>query len=145
MAVLIDDSVGEEISREVGGLDLQVRSPESFDVVLRATERAAREIGRLGPARFVSDVVAAGSGPTFFVDWPDGPIDRLHEVPHIVKRHLEQAGINDALISVPLSESPLTERRQWGPYAMELQAYFRRWDDPPIPLTVLHEAAQWLD
>ncbi|MDQ6927562.1 MAG: hypothetical protein M3159_02725 [Actinomycetota bacterium] len=116
---------------EIAGLDGSV------------SEKAAQGLeGRdhLGP-KYVSPVFPAATGPFLVIDGSHIPDRILTGIPRIVSRHLDTAGVDDALVTVPQPGGALTFVARL-PRAVVLRLVPA--DDVQAPAAWLEEAATWV-
>ncbi len=103
---------------------------------------------QLGP-NYVAPVLPAASGPFLYVDAKAVPDKLLETIPDIVRRHLEQAGVPDAVVVSPPLGGTLEYLSSY-PNAVLLRLYpswtfsreRRRWRLPP---EWLEEVAAWVE
>lgn len=116
VAVRVGRGVVGRIRENPGGILIQVKSASDPALAAAALERAGVEIGDLDGGwqsayglregdrnnpKWVSSVTRAPNGPFMFVDGGFTPHRLLRTIPDIVARHLEQAGVTEAVIVFP--------------------------------------------
>lgn len=140
MAVRVERGVLSRMLDRRDGFVLQVLRADDPEAVIRGLERAAREIVKLGPGpnralglsagdyagpKYVSDVMPSAKGPIVLVDASHSPDRYLKETLEIICPRLEEAGVDDAVITIPKPDERLIYR--------------------PAPAVVLHLALRPMD
>jgi hypothetical protein len=105
MPITVDPSVPEAL-HETSTVLLQVQSPDDPRTLTEALAAASRDIGGIvvndAGVRYVSGAVSTLDGPLLMVDFgEDLPRETLDTVPGLIVRRLVEAGIGDAVLTVP--------------------------------------------
>jgi hypothetical protein len=165
MPIRTDPSLTRSIRSGPGSVALQVDAAPP-DVAVEALRRARATLLTIGdsPAwkavleaeglpgiKYVSEVAPTGSGARLWLNAPDLPPRLLAEIPNVVKGHLSELGVRDALLTVPPPSRLITSSeplRTLAP-AVTLRLYpdppwVRRGVPSPIPDGWLDVAWAWL-
>lgn len=169
MSIRIDRRLRTAISDDPTGVRIEVRGTRDPEVTAEALEEAAAEIASLdggwasahglrpgdtnGPT-YVSAVTRMPSGAYLSVDGGSTPLELLATIPDIVARHLADAGVKTAVVSVPTSVAhPLYGEHGHGvPRAVVLHLFLRLSSPGPeparprteVPFGWLEEAGEWV-
>ena len=161
MTIRLARGLISHINRRRDGFALQVSGAADPALVGRALQLARRDILRLGPGpdpelglgpedfagpKYVSEVMPSSGGPIIVIDASHTPDRLVRQIPAILQRHLEDAGVTDASIGPPVLDERLVH--PGGPAVM-LHAFL----PPPhpsaarplLPPTWLAAATAWLD
>lgn len=144
MAITVARGVASRMRGEYPGiLIIQVQGASDPDTAAAALDEAREEIWKLEP-NYVAEAMPAATGPFLWVDCPSVPARLRETIPDIVARHLQAAGVADAVITAPKGEGPLAALETL-PRAVVLRLY-----PPPPPVERLqrqrsHIPAEWLD
>lgn len=133
MTVRVRRGARSRIRERPDGFVVQVQGAADEAAAMAALAAAVGEIAALdggwrsapglapgdtnGPT-YVSDPLPAGGGPFLMIDGGYTPYRLLGSVPDIVARHLEQAGVADAVVAVPDREGPLLDGTLWPPFVL---------------------------
>lgn len=161
MAVTVSPSVLTWIREDPGGILVQVTKASDPEAAADALRAARADIAALdggwrsapglrpgdtnGP-KYVGSVSTTPAGPVLSVDGGYTPTELLETIPDIVARHLAAAGVDNARITVPRDDGPVTYHLE---RAVVLHLY------PPVPAVPdewvsqvpdgwLAEAAEWV-
>ena len=148
------------INRSPGAIVVQAGDPSDARLAADALRSARQAISDLdgGPASayglgpgdrnnpaWVSEVIEVPDGPLLMIDGGFTPVARLREIPGIVARRLEQAGVS-ATVRWPRTSGAM-ERIRRAPRAVFLRLYpqppTRKGVHVELPPPWLHEAACW--
>lgn len=134
--ITISDELLERIYDDPGSVYVRVERSADPQLAAAALGKAREGILALG-AKYVSDVAPSPAGPFVWIDAVG--VERLHEIPAIVARKLEEAGLESALITSPESGGRLTELA-YVPKAVVLRLL-----TVPPPAERVELPTHWLD
>ena len=145
MPVRVARGLKTRIRADPGGIVVQVRQSSDPEAAAEALSRAAEEVAALdggwksapglaagdtnGPT-FVSAVTRTPSGPFVVVDGGHTPSSLLSTIPDIVVRHLENAGVREAVVGWPREQSPITRSNHMGIYGLGPAAILHAFPPP---------------
>ena len=151
MPVRVARGLKSRIREDPGGIVVQVQGASDADVAAEALRRAAAEVAALdggwrsapglspgdtnGPT-YVSGVTQTPLGPFISVDGGYTPRSLLATIPEIVVRHLEEAGLTEAVVGWPRARSAIYRSNHMGLYGIGPAALLHLFP-PPLPIVDL--------